>query len=101
MKAPKSGGRISARRDRSKDSVAGVSQNKSKMLKVNLWITEEQDQFLNDLKKKTGLDKSEHHRRAMDLYRDYLQSLKQSSEQRRSTDSQFQFLREEGKLDHD
>lgn len=67
-------------------------EQKPKMVKVNLWVTTEQDQFLNNLKSETGLDKSEHHRRAIDLYRDYLQSLKKSPEQRRSTDSQFHFL---------
>lgn len=65
----------------------------SKMKKVNLWITNDQDDFLNRLKDVTGLDKSEHHRRAMDLYRDYIETLKQSPKQRRGLDSQFEFLK--------
>lgn len=94
MKTPKSPEEIPARRGRAKGRGASAVQTKGKKLKVNLWITEEQDSFLDELKEVTGLDKSEHHRRAIDLYRDYLQSLKRSPEQRRSTDSQFQFLRE-------
>jgi hypothetical protein len=56
------------------------------MKKVSLWITGDQDKFLNTLKRITGIDKSEHHRRAMDLYQQHIQSLEETSQRRRKTD---------------
>lgn len=64
-----------------------LDKSNSRKVKVNLWITREQDAFLTEMKEKTGLDKSEHHRRAIDLYREYMESLKKSPMKRRSTDA--------------
>lgn len=56
------------------------------MVKVSLYITEDQDHFLEQLKRETGLDKSEHHRRAMELYEKHLLSQRETTFRRRKTD---------------
>ncbi|OBZ15940.1 hypothetical protein A8L34_28245 [Bacillus sp. FJAT-27264] len=46
----------------------GNNPSKGSLVKVNLWITDQQSLGLDRLKEEIGLKKSEMHRRALDQY---------------------------------